>query len=186
MGYRLLTLSPQPLSYILHQPSNIFPFTLTLMLKKVFLVFPRMMSLVAKQRMMRAGLVQEISLKHKDMTSAWKSIAIRHQQRGFQGFGLNMKQYVWHRNLPVSQNSFSHFPRNSQNLFSYLSRNPHNLGHTVIPMIYLHNLTHRHDISRMHASTYRPTSHPAHDDGNDPSIPVVASGDWVFLRLSIQ
>ena len=103
MGYRLLTLSPQPLSYILHQPSNIFPFTLTLMLKKVFLVFPRMMSLVAKQRMMRAGLVQEISLKHKDMTSAWKSIAIRHQQRGIQGFGLNMKQYVWHRNLPVSQ-----------------------------------------------------------------------------------
>ena len=49
-------------------------------------VFPRMMSLVAKQRVMMAWIVRELAYGHKAMTSARKRKALRHQQRGFLGF----------------------------------------------------------------------------------------------------
>ena len=44
---------------------------------------PRMMSYVAQQQVMMAGLVQELALKHKAMTAARKFEELRHQQRGF-------------------------------------------------------------------------------------------------------
>ena len=49
----------------------------------VFTVFPRMMSLVAKQRVMRAGLVQELALKHKALTSARKLVERKTADEGF-------------------------------------------------------------------------------------------------------
>ena len=47
---------------------------------------PRMMSLVAEQRVMMAGLVRELAHRQKAMPSALKREAQRHQQRGFSGF----------------------------------------------------------------------------------------------------
>ena len=44
---------------------------------------PRMMSYVAQQQVMMAGLVQELALKHKAMIAARKLNELRHQQRGF-------------------------------------------------------------------------------------------------------
>ena len=55
-------------------------------MKMVFIVFPRMMSLVAEQRVMMAGLLRELAHRQKAMPSAQKREAQRHQQRGFSGF----------------------------------------------------------------------------------------------------
>ena len=60
-------------------------------MKTVFIVFPLMMSLVALQRVMMAGLVRELAHRHKAMPSAQKRKAQRHQQRGFSGFCLSPK-----------------------------------------------------------------------------------------------
>ena len=46
-------------------------------------VFPRMLSIVAKQRVMRAGLVQELALKHKALTSARKLVERKTADEGF-------------------------------------------------------------------------------------------------------
>ena len=46
------------------------------------------MSLVAKQRVIMAGLVRELAHRYKAMTLAPKRKAQRHHQRGFQGFLL--------------------------------------------------------------------------------------------------
>ena len=55
-------------------------------MKTVFIVFPLMMSLVAEQRVMMAGLVRERAHRQKAMLSAHKREVQRHQQRGFYGF----------------------------------------------------------------------------------------------------
>ena len=57
-------------------------------------VFPLMMFLVAKQRVMMTGLVRELAHRHRAMTSAFKRIALRHQQRGLKGFCLIYQQLV--------------------------------------------------------------------------------------------
>ena len=44
---------------------------------------PRMMSYVAQQQVMMAGLVQELALKHKAMTSTRKLVELKHQHRCF-------------------------------------------------------------------------------------------------------
>ena len=49
---------------------------------------PLMKSIVAKQRVMVAGLVRELVLWHKAMTAAQKFKEPRLQQRGFYGFCL--------------------------------------------------------------------------------------------------
>lgn len=46
-------------------------------------VFPRMLSLVAKQRVMRAGLVQELALKHKALASVRKLVERKTADEGF-------------------------------------------------------------------------------------------------------
>ena len=46
-------------------------------------VFPLMMSLVAKQRVMMAGLVRELAHRHRAVTAARMLEEQRHQQRGF-------------------------------------------------------------------------------------------------------
>ena len=54
----------------------------------VFIVFPLMMFLVAKQRVMMSGLVRELAHRNRAMTSARKLKELKHQQRGFYGFCL--------------------------------------------------------------------------------------------------
>jgi len=49
-------------------------------------VFPLMMSLVAKQRVLMAGLVRALARRHKAVTAARMLEEQRHQQRGFNGF----------------------------------------------------------------------------------------------------
>ena len=49
-------------------------------------VFPLMMSLVAKQRVLMAGLVRELARRHRAVTAARMLEEQRHQQRGFDGF----------------------------------------------------------------------------------------------------
>ena len=68
----------------------------------VFIVLPRMMSSVVKQRVMRAWIVRELAHWQRAMTSAEKRIALRHQKRGFKRFLFISKEY---RNQGMSQNS---------------------------------------------------------------------------------
>ena len=49
-------------------------------------VFPLMMSIVAKQRVLMAGLVRELAHRHRAVTAARMLEEQRHQQRGFDGF----------------------------------------------------------------------------------------------------
>ena len=46
-------------------------------------VFPRMLSLVAMQRVMKAELVQELALKHKALASARKLVELKTADEGF-------------------------------------------------------------------------------------------------------
>ena len=62
-----------------------------LYIENVFIVFPLMMFLVAKQRVMMSGLVRELAHRHRAMTSARKLKELKHQQRGFHGFCLLSK-----------------------------------------------------------------------------------------------
>ena len=59
-----------------------------LYIENVFIVFPLMMFLVAKQRVMMSGLVRELAHRNRAMTSARKLKELKHQQRGFYGFCL--------------------------------------------------------------------------------------------------
>ena len=49
-------------------------------------VFPLMMSIVAEQRVLLAGLVRELAHRHRAVTVAQMLEEQRHQQRGFDGF----------------------------------------------------------------------------------------------------
>lgn len=65
------------------QVSGIYKPVYVIVCLKLFMVFPRIMSLVAKQQVMKAGHVQELALKYNDMTSEEKHIVLTHHQRGF-------------------------------------------------------------------------------------------------------
>ena len=59
----------------------------TILQKKAFLsvsdVFPRMLALVAKQRVVVAGVVQELALKHKALAASQKLVERKTTDEGF-------------------------------------------------------------------------------------------------------
>ena len=108
---RLYRIGPLPLclrasSRTWQQPTMVLYQNSALMVEKqrkpVFIVLPRMMSSVVKQRVMRAWIVRELAHWQRAMTSAQKRIALRHQKRGFKRFLFISKEY---RNQGMSQHS---------------------------------------------------------------------------------